>query len=79
MEAMRFHLRTLMVIVALWLSVLTAAFYVVGYFALSESMPGLSPGSHYRVFPSPWLTTIYKPAAHVESAVTGEQVDAGCR
>ena len=76
---MRYHLRTLLIVLAFGMSVLTVALYVAGYFALSESMPGLTPGSHYRVFPSKWLTTIYKPAAHLESAVTGEQIDAGCR
>lgn len=63
-----------MIALAFGMSVLTGALYVAGYFALSETMPGLTPGSHYRVFPSKWLTTNYKPAAHFKSASLGNRL-----
>lgn len=48
--------------------------YVVGYFATSTSHSGPIPDSRCRIFRLKWQADIYKPAAKVESVVTGDHV-----
>jgi len=48
--------------------------YVGGYFALSDGSKGATSDDRRRIFSTQWLTQIYKPAARVESAITGDSV-----
>lgn len=48
--------------------------YVGGYFALSTNTSGATPDDRCRVFRVEWQAKIYKPAAKVESAITGDAV-----
>lgn len=61
-------------VVAVVLAFLLPASYVTGYFALSKNTPGATPEHRCRVFRQKWLTTAYKPAAKIESAMTGDTV-----
>jgi len=48
--------------------------YVAGYFALSESVLGAVPRARCRCFHLQWQANVYKPAAQVESVLTGDKV-----
>ena len=48
--------------------------YIAGYFALSVTQWGATPDAWCRIYPLQWQAEIYKPAAKVESAVTGDDV-----
>jgi hypothetical protein len=50
------------------------AIYVGGYFALSVRHPGPVAESWCRIYQRKWQAEIYKPAAKVESVLTGDAV-----
>lgn len=54
--------------------VLPLVLYVAGYFALSKSMSGPVAESRCRCFRTQWQVEIYKPAARVETVLTGDDV-----
>ncbi|MGI8979704.1 MAG: hypothetical protein ACR2FY_10790 [Pirellulaceae bacterium] len=47
---------------------------VAGYFALSRTSTGATPDDWCRIYRLQWQAEIFKPAAKVESAVTGDKV-----
>jgi hypothetical protein len=51
-----------------------AVAYVAGYYGLGRR---IGDGKHWRTFRAHWLVTIYRPAAYVESAATGEEIKVG--
>src|SRR4029453_9643458 len=61
-------------VVCLLLAMLLVTVYLGGYFAFSTKHSGATADDFCRIFRSPWLTAIYKPAAKVESAVTGDEI-----
>ena len=61
-------------VVCLPFVVLLPVSYLAGYFFLSKHSPGATPEHRCRMFRSRWLVSIYKPAAKVESTVTGDKV-----
>jgi len=65
---------SVVVVFCLVIMILLAVSYTAGYFALSRSSPGATPEHRCRIFRLKWLASIYKPAAKVESAVTGDKV-----
>jgi hypothetical protein len=65
------------VIGVLLLAALVGA-YFGGYWALSVKHSGATPDDWCRIFRTPWLAEIYKPAAKVESLVTGDEVTTYC-
>ena len=48
--------------------------YVGGYFALSRTSTGATPDDWCRIYRVEWQAEIFKPAARVESAITGDEV-----
>lgn len=48
--------------------------YITGYFVLSKPMPGPFADSWCRCYRLKWQTEIFKPAAKVESALTGNEI-----
>jgi hypothetical protein len=54
--------------------VLPLVIYVTGYFALSRPMPGAFADAWCRCYRLKWQVEIFKPAAKVESAVTGNEI-----
>jgi hypothetical protein len=61
-------------VICLAVAMLLPLAYVTGYFALSTNSTGATPEHRCRMYQSRWLTTIFKPAAKVESVVTGDKV-----
>lgn len=61
-------------IVLIVVAILLPAIYVAGYFALSKHSPGATAEDRCRMYRLNWQAQIYKPAAKVESAVTGDTV-----
>jgi len=63
--------------------------YIVGYFALGEHAlatvvapsagQSVAANAPARIFPSKWQAMLFTPAAKIESAITGEEVDVGWR
>jgi hypothetical protein len=50
-----------------------AVLYVAGYLALSRTSPG-APDHWCRIYRLKWQAEIFKPAAKVESVITGDEV-----
>ena len=46
--------------------------YIAGYFLLGST--GTGGGMLFRVYDSPWQEVMYRPAAKVETMMTGRQV-----
>jgi hypothetical protein len=61
-------------IICLVIAILMPALYAAGYFLLSIRHPGPDADSFCRIFEQQWQAEIYKPAASVESAVTGDEI-----
>jgi len=63
--------------------------YIVGYFTLGQHALAtvIAPSAGQsaavnapaRIFPSKWQAMFFTPAAKIESAITGEEVDVGWR
>ena len=53
---------------------LPAVLYVAGYLALSRTSSGAIPDHWCRIHRLKWQAEIFKPAAKVESVVTGDEV-----
>jgi hypothetical protein len=53
---------------------LPAVLYVAGYLALSRTSPGATPDHWCRIYRLKWQAEIFKPAAKVESVITGDEV-----
>ena len=68
----RFNLAIVACLVSVIL--LPLVLYVAGYFALSRTSPGPTADSWCRIYRLEWQTEIFKPAAKVESAITGDEV-----
>jgi len=69
---MRFHLRTLLIVLALGPPVIS---YVGGYFWLSEYYAVGSPPSHsLRVYKNPRHARLFRPAASIEGMVRRTRV-----
>ena len=47
---------------------------VAGYFALSRTSTGAAPDHWCRIYRLKWQAEIFKPAAKVESVITGDHV-----
>jgi hypothetical protein len=61
-------------VVCLVIAVLLPALYVAGYFALSKTSSGATPDHWCRIYQFQWQAEVFKPAAKVESAITGDTV-----
>ena len=61
-------------VACLVIALLLPGLYVAGYFGLSVKHPGPVADSFCRIYRSKWQAEIYKPAAKVESAITGDDV-----
>ena len=69
-------LAPLVVVSAVLIALLTA--YVAGYFFLGQVEPmSVDSMGMDRMYRSSWLATIYKPAAVVETWITGRSVRIG--
>jgi hypothetical protein len=56
------------------LILLPSVLYVGGYFALSRTSGGATPDDWCRIYRMKWQAEIFKPAAKVESMITGDEV-----
>jgi hypothetical protein len=58
---------------------LILALYVSGYFLLSDGLvPTLWSPLVLRTYSSSWLADIYRPAAIVEGAIRGHEIETTC-
>jgi hypothetical protein len=62
------------------------ASYIVGYFTLGKpalftplAAKSVAAKAPVRIFPSKWQAMLFTPAAKIESAITGEEVEIGWR